>query len=236
MNLQRYARITKSGIPREIIILKAFPCKWGKCSFCDYIHDNSIDAAEIDLVNAAAIQNVVGDLNNLQVINSGSCFEIPPGSMQKLKKKVAEKGIARLIFESHWMYRHRLDEIREFFKIPVMFITGIETFDDEFRNLVLKKAITFSSVSEVAAIFDSVCLMVGMQGQTREMIKKDIDIVMQNFKHATINLYNDNSTRIRADHELQAWFRKEYAWLAHEKKVDVLFEITDFGVGTILND
>lgn len=236
MKIQRYAKITESGIPREIILLKSLPCNWGKCSFCDYIHDNSNDINEIDRFNAEVIQKVSGGLKTLQVINSGSCFEIPPASLQMLKSKVVETGISRLIFEAHWMYRHRLGEMRAFFQIPVLFITGIETFDDHFRNGILKKGINFSSVSEVAELFDSVCLMVGIKGQTREMIKNDINIVLQHFKHATINLYNDNSTGIKADKELQTWFRHEYSWLADEKKIDVLFEITDFGVGTILND
>lgn len=218
------------------MLLKSYPCKWGKCSFCDYIHDNSDDPSTANSINAEVIRKIEGDLKSLQVINSGSCFEIPAETMQILKEKVLEKNITRLMFEAHWLYRSRLHEIREFFGVPVTFITGIETFDEGFRNSVLKKGIHFSDPSEVKKYFDSVCLMIGIEGQTQEMIRKDIEIVLKNFQHATINLYCDNSTSVKADKELQLWFRKEFAWLADEKKIDVLLEITDFGVGTKLND
>ena len=35
---RRYSRITQKH-PREICLLRSFPCVWGKCSFCDYIED-----------------------------------------------------------------------------------------------------------------------------------------------------------------------------------------------------
>ena len=42
---QRYSTITDKH-PREICLLRSFPCAWGKCSFCDYIDDNGRDAGE----------------------------------------------------------------------------------------------------------------------------------------------------------------------------------------------
>ncbi|MFR0986459.1 MAG: ECF transporter S component [Frisingicoccus sp.] len=38
--MERYSRITNKN-QREIVLLKAKPCAWGKCRFCDYIDDNS---------------------------------------------------------------------------------------------------------------------------------------------------------------------------------------------------
>ena len=32
--MDRYSEVTNKN-QREIVLLKAFPCKWGKCSFCD---------------------------------------------------------------------------------------------------------------------------------------------------------------------------------------------------------
>ena len=37
--MERYSRITDKN-RREIVLLRAFPCAWGKCTFCDYIEDN----------------------------------------------------------------------------------------------------------------------------------------------------------------------------------------------------
>ena len=43
--MERYSRITNKN-EREIVLLKAKPCAWGKCRFCDYIDDNSKNIPE----------------------------------------------------------------------------------------------------------------------------------------------------------------------------------------------
>ena len=231
MNITRYACIENAREKREIVLLKAFPCTWGHCSFCDYIHDNSEDEPAMNATNRAVIARITGIYGVLQVINSGSCFEIPSESLQLVKASVDRLNIRKLYLEAWWGYRHRLDEMREFFGVPIVFITGIETFDEHFRNQVLKKGIVYNSVAEVSRYFQSVCLMIGIKGQTREMISNDIKILLDNFAYGTINLYVNNTTGIEADYELQEWFKREYAWLQERPGIDVLFENTDFGVG-----
>ena len=44
--MDRYSKIINKN-SREIVLLKAFPCVWGKCSFCDYIDDNGKDEEEL---------------------------------------------------------------------------------------------------------------------------------------------------------------------------------------------
>ena len=48
--MDRY-NIIKGKNKREIVLLKAFPCVWGKCTFCDYIEDNSTKSSEINDIN-----------------------------------------------------------------------------------------------------------------------------------------------------------------------------------------
>lgn len=228
--MERYSRITGKN-EREIVLLKAFPCAWGKCAFCDYIADNGRDEVEMVRQNRQVLSRVTGEFGVLEAINSGSCFELPKETLADIKGMVAERGIQRLIFESHWIYRKRLNEMREYFGIPVTYKIGVETFDDEFREKVLNKHADFQTPQEVAAYFDSICLMVGIEGQTREMIRKDISILKQYFRHGTVNVYNNNTTPIRRDEELVRWFMEEYRWLLDDPEVEVLYEITDFGVG-----
>ncbi|HBA04319.1 MAG TPA: radical SAM protein, partial [Clostridium sp.] len=84
---------------------------------------------------------------------------------------------------------------------------------------------------EVRKYFSSVCLMVGIKGQSKEMIKRDIDIVLSHFDYGTINIFTENTTDIKRDEELISWFEKEYNFLKDVSKIEVLFENTDFGVG-----
>lgn len=228
--MDRYNKITNKNI-REIVLLKAFPCVWGKCSFCDYIDDNSLNEEEIVKLNKEVLKNITGEFKVLEVINSGSCFEIPKETLNDIKKIIQEKNIEKLFLESHWCYKNRLDEMREFFGIPIIFKIGVETFDNNFRNLVLNKNANFKTPEEVKENFQSVCLLIGVKGQTKEMIKKDIDIVLKNFDYATLNVFVNNTTDVKRDEELVKWFVEEYKYLDSYDNIEVLYNNTDFGVG-----
>ncbi len=228
--MERYSKITGKN-KREIVLLRAFPCAWGKCAFCDYIEDNGRDEALLVKENREVLSRVTGELGVLEVINSGSCFELPKETLREIRETAKKRGIGRLIFESHWIYRQRLQELRDYFGIPITYKIGVETFDYDFREKILNKHADFKDPQEVAAWFDSICLMVGIKGQTREMIARDIDCLKKYFRHGTVNVFNNNSTPIKRDKELVKWFMQEYRWLMDDPEVEVLAEITDFGVG-----
>ena len=44
--MDRYSKITNKN-KREIVLLKALPCAWGKCRFCDYIEEFSSAGASM---------------------------------------------------------------------------------------------------------------------------------------------------------------------------------------------
>ena len=211
--MERYSRITNKN-QREIVLLKAKPCAWGKCRFCDYIDDNSENIPEMIRLNREVLSNVTGEFGVLEVIDSASCFELPEETLWDINKVIQKCGIKKL-----------------FFGIPIVYKIGVETFDNNFRENYLNKHADFKEPEEVAAYFDSPCLMVGIKGQTREMIARDIKILKNNFKLGTINVYTDNTTDVKKDPELIQWFAKEYGWLVEDPAVEVLFENTDFGVG-----
>lgn len=228
--MERYSEITGKN-QREIVLLKAFPCVWGKCSFCDYILDNSTSEDEINEINEVELQKITGKYKVLEVINSGSCFEIPKKTLERIRKIIHQKKIEKLFLESHWCYKNRLQEMRAFFGIPIVFKIGIETFDDTFRNEVLNKNVEFKDVQELKKYFDSPCIMVGIEGQTKEMIRRDMEIVLQNFSHATINVFINNTSSVKRDESLVKWFREEYQFLNNHSEIEVLYHNTDFGVG-----
>ena len=199
--MERYNKITNKN-PREIVLLKGRPCAWGKCRFCDYIEDNSRDVQEMNALNQEVLSHVTGELGVLEVINSGSCFELPEETLKMIKEIIAEKQIHRLFFESHWMYRKHLQKMRD-----------------------------FDSPEEVRKYFDSPCLMVGIKGQTKEMIDYDIRMLKTHFELGTVNVFTNNSTDVKRDQELVDWFMQKYADLLEDPSVEVLYEKTDFGVG-----
>lgn len=230
MDLARYSEVTSKN-KREIVLLKGSPCKWGRCTFCDYILDNSEDTQSNIKINDEILDRITGKYGVLEVINSGSVFELPQETLNKIKKIIEEKQIKLLFFEAHWVYKNRLDEIKEFFDIPVIFKLGLETFDDKFRNQVLNKGIVIKSPEDVSKLYDSICLMVGIEGQTKESIDKDIEYLLKYFKKGCINIWIENSTGFKRDKELVKWFREKYYYLEDNENIEVLWNNTDFGVG-----
>lgn len=182
-------------------------------------------------LNSRILSRVTGEKGVLEVINSGSCFELPEGTREEIRRIARERGIRRLFFESHWLYRKRLEEMRAYMGIPVTYKIGVETFNHEFRERVLNKHAGFKRPEEVARYFDSPCIMVGIKGQTKEMIDYDIRMVKKHFRLGTVSVFTNNTTKIRQDPELVKWFVREYAWLREDPSIEVLYENTDFGVG-----
>lgn len=227
----RYSIINDKN-PREIVLIKSHPCLHGKCAFCDYITDNETDTDFIVAFNREILEKIDGHLGQLEVINSASIFELPKQTWYDIYSVCKNKNIHTLYLECHYMYRKKLDEVYSFFKdINVIFKCGIETFDTNFRNKVLKKGVYFKEPKDVRKYFSSICLLVGMIGQTREMIDNDINIALNLFDRICINLYVNNTTNIKKDSELQKWFIKKYSYLVTNPKVELLISNTDFGVG-----
>ena len=220
--MERYNIITEK-FPREIVLLKSRPCAYGKCTFCDYIGDNSTNIAEMNQLNKEVLSNVKGLYDTFEVINSGNIFDLPKETLEMIKLKLSEHEFKKLFAEAHWIFRDHLDKMRQRLDIDIMFKTGVEK--------VLKKGAPFQSVEELKKYFDSPCIMVGIKGQTKDMIKRDIDIVLNQFNHATVNVYCENTTIIKPDGQLKEWFYDEYKWLDDVKHLEVLWNKTDFGVG-----
>ena len=228
----RYNKIENKH-KREIVLLKSFPCKYGKCSFCNYIEDNSIDENEINKVNLEVLKEITGEYGVLEVINSGSVFELPKQTLAEIKKIVIEKNIKTLYFEIYYGYTKRLNEIRNYFEgIDIRFRMGLETFDNGYRIKGYNKNFTLNEnqLIELGKEVYSVCLLICTKGQTKEMIKRDIELGLKYFKGITINIFIDNGTIVKRDNELVKWFIENYSYLINDERVELLIDNKDLGV------
>ena len=124
-----------------------------------------------------------------------------------------------------------MQEIRDYFdRVEVRFKVGIESFDENFRNNVLNKDLYYKDISELTNYFENVCLMVGIFGQTEDMIREDISIGLKNFKRLTINVFINNGTSIKRDDNLVKWFENEFSYLEKYENIEILNDNKDFGV------
>lgn len=229
--MNRYSEISDKNA-REIVLLKSRPCAWGRCLFCDYIADNSINQEEMIRENKQVLKSVTGKYQNLEVINSASVFELPKETLEDIKQTCLDKGIKSIYFEAYYNYRHRLDEIREFFSgIEIAFKCGIESFDEDFRNKYLNKNVKFKNAEEVSQYFENICLLVGIKGQTEAMVDNDMYLLQKYFKRGCINVFVENTTPVKRDDKIIKYFRDNYKHLEEKENIEILWNNTDFGVG-----
>lgn len=227
--MQRYSLITDK-FPREFLLLQGTGCRWAQCTFCDYHSDCSATPFEI---NRTVLQQVTGEYGVLDIINSGSGMELDDKTIAMIKEVVAAKGIKIIWFEAHYMYRHRLEEFaRQFAPATVKFRCGIESFDPALRAGWKKGVPADVTPADVAKYFKGVCLLCCTVGDSRERIVNDIATAKKHFEYFSVNLFCNNSTAVKRDEELAAWFVQElYPVLKDDKQVEVLVENSDLGVG-----
>jgi hypothetical protein len=226
--MNRYARIPEK-FPREFLLLQGRGCFHKKCLFCDYHLDACADPFP---ENCRVLDRVTGEFGTLDVINSGSVHELDPQTLRYIRRIADDKNIGLLWFEAHYTYYARLDEIRRAFpRQTVKFRTGIESFHGAFRQ-AMNKGVPEVSPEEIRRYFDGVCLLVGVEGQTKEIVARDIDIAARLFEYFSVNVFCPNTTPVRRDESLVAWFLRDvYPRLQHLSGCEVLLNNTDLGVG-----
>lgn len=228
-DLKRYSLI-EDKFPREFLLLKGSGCRWKKCIFCDYYLDVGDDYLE---VNKKALDQVTGRFGVLDIINSGSMIELHNETVSMIKEVVDNKNINTLWFESHWMYRNKLKLFSSNFpKSEVKYRVGVETFDKKFRNYLKKGISDDVEPGDIAKYFKGVCLLVGLRGQTKDMILRDIDIAIKYFEYFSVNVFNDNTSNIQKDIDIINWIYQDlYKDLKSCSKAEILLNNTDLGVG-----
>ncbi|MBO7193258.1 MAG: hypothetical protein IKY19_02120 [Bacteroidaceae bacterium] len=227
--MQRYSLITDK-MPREFLLLQGTGCRWGKCTFCDYHTDKSDTPFEI---NKKVLEQITGKYGVIDIINSGSAMELDSRTIDMIKEVVATKGIGTIWFEAHYMYRHRLaDFAKQFAPAVVKFRCGVESFDPRLRSNWKKGIPSFVTAGDIAKYFKGVCLLCCTVGDTRERIISDIAVAKRHFEYFSLNLFCNNTTDVKRDDELVAWFMNElYPSLKNDNQVEVLVENCDLGVG-----
>ncbi|SEL01224.1 hypothetical protein SAMN04487770_10538 [Butyrivibrio sp. ob235] len=194
-DLVRYQFDNKSALPRENVLLVSLGCSWGKCAFCDYQDDKSSSVLACDAVNKKVLKQVRGkDIGSscLDVTCSASYTELPFTTMNYIRETCAEKDIKTVILEGHYIYRDSNPFFVDFFKaydIDVLFRCGVETFDEKLREDYLHKGLPGVTPEGLSEHYQWINLMYGMQGQTIDQLKKDIEIGLAHFKRINLSIF-----------------------------------------------
>ena len=232
MDMNRYSVIPDKR-PREIVLLQGRGCFWRRCAFCDYYHDAQPDDDAAFALNSRVLSQVTGQYGELSVINSGSVFEFDPRTLDLIHTVCLDRGISTLRFESHWRFRDRIPQLRrDFAPITLKMKVGIETFDFDLRENVWHKGIPERDPRRIAEGFDEANLLVGVVGQTRASMERDVDLALSLFERFSVNVMCANTTPVQPDPQvIDEFMAHVYPRIVDDPRVDVLIENTDFGVG-----
>lgn len=235
MEMQRYDTIDNKN-PREIVLLRGSGCKWRRCRFCDYHLDFSCDETANFEINREVLSHVTGKYGVLEVINSGSFCDLDEDTISEIVRTCTAGNISQIHIECHWRDRHTLPAIRRRFAdsgINTKVKIGVETFDADFRDDILRKGMDHASPDEIAEYADEVCLLFGLTGQTGLSMRNDIETGLALFERVCINLMTENSTAVKPDQEvIDIFMNRLLPIYAENSRVDILLENTDFGVGS----
>jgi radical SAM superfamily enzyme YgiQ (UPF0313 family) len=229
--LNRYSMIT-GKFPREVVLLQGRGCFWKRCLFCDYYKDVSDDPYK---VNKEVLEQVKGSVGALDVINSGSALEIDTKTLCLLNAKIKEYNIGTVWFDAHWQYKSCLKKFAETILAKnVRFRLGIETFDPIIRNKFKKGIPGDVTPEEIAKYYRGIYLIVGMEGQTKEEIRRNIYIAKRYFGYIGVSIFTENTTSIKIDQDIIDWFMEEiYPSINEDPQIEVLLNENFLGIGKI---
>ena len=233
--MQRYSVIEDKN-QREIVLLRGKGCRYKQCTFCDYHFDASTDENANLEINREALSKVTGRYSVLEVINSGSFCELDESTMALVVETCSKHAIKTVHFECHWLYRNLVADLRKRFAevgTEVRVKTGVETFDADYREGVMKKGIRERNPEKISEGFDECCLLFGLPGQTVESMLNDIETGLKLFKRVCVNIMVENSAPLKPDESVRLAFVEEVMPRYIENpRVDILLNNTDFGVGS----
>lgn len=228
----RYS-VIKEKNPREIALLRGSGCVYKLCTFCDYHLDRSDDERDNFLLNSEVLSHVTGEFGEIELINSGSVFELDKDTVELIKKVCREKQIKTIHFESHYLFKNKIPALRrEFGEFTLKMKIGLETFDYDFREKIMKKGIREREPEIIAQGFDEANFLFGLTGQTESSMRKDIELGLKYFERICINVMCDNTTDVKPDKAvIEIFANKIYPQIKDNARIDILMENTDFGVG-----
>lgn len=231
--MERYS-VIKEKNSREIVLLRGKGCVYKKCTFCDYYEDACADETENFLLNRSVLDRVTGIYGELEIINSGSVFELDEQTVSYIKEVCRKKKIDTLHFEAHYIFEKHIPRLRKDFEdFKLKMKIGLESFDYEFREKVLMKGIKEDRPERISQNFDEANFLFGIAGQTRESMEKDIELGLTYFERICVNIMTGNTAKVKPDKDvIKIFLDNIYPKYKDDYRIDILLNNTDFGVGS----
>ncbi len=139
---------------RLIVILKGFPCSWGRCSFCPFSLEQSTNVREVIDTNRRIINKAIelmrkDHYERVAVFNGGSFHELPFDTIEELKD-LAMNRVFEIESRSEFVTLDSLKSILSFYKPKKLIVRlGFEVYDEEIREKLLRKGMPDSELKRI---------------------------------------------------------------------------------------
>ncbi|WFO75694.1 hypothetical protein J4526_02125 [Desulfurococcaceae archaeon MEX13E-LK6-19] len=146
---------------RLIVILKGFPCSWGKCSFCPFSLEQSTNIREVIETNRRIINKALelirkDHYERVAVFNGGSFHELPFDTIEKLRD-LAMNRVFEIETRSEFVTLDSLKNILSFYKPKKLIVRlGFEVYDEEIREKLLKKGMPNTELERIVNLRNKV--------------------------------------------------------------------------------
>ena len=129
---------------RLVVILKGFPCSWGRCSFCPFFLEQSTDIRDVIMTNRRIINEALDilrkeDYRRIAVFNGSSFHELPYDTVEKLRD-LARGRVFEIESRSEYITLDSIKALLEYYEPEKLIIRiGFEVYDEEIREKLLVK-------------------------------------------------------------------------------------------------
>jgi len=146
---------------RLVIILKGFPCYWGKCRFCPFALEQSTSTRDVIETDRRIIPVALETLKReeyerVAVFCGGSFHELPYDIIEKLRG-IAKGRIFEIESRSEYITLESIRALLDYYRPRKLIVRlGFEVYDEEIREKVLRKGMPNSELHRIVKLRDEV--------------------------------------------------------------------------------
>ena len=142
---------------RLVVILKGFPCSWGRCTFCPFALEQSFNLREVIETNRRIVKEAVEvaekeGYERVAVFNGSSFHELLYDTVERLRP-LAKERVFEVEERSEYVTRESVKALLQYYTPRRLVIrVGFEVFDERIREDLLRKGMPNTEVFRLAGL------------------------------------------------------------------------------------
>ncbi|MEB2837196.1 MAG: hypothetical protein GSR80_000394 [Desulfurococcales archaeon] len=142
---------------RLVLILRGFPCSWGRCTFCPFALEQSTSTARVIGDNRRIIERAIEEIRRepvgrVAVFNGGSFHELPYDTVERLRP-LARGRVFEVEERSEFVTLDSLEALVDYYRPRRLIVrVGFETAFEDIREGLLRKGMPDSEMHRLSRL------------------------------------------------------------------------------------